>query len=54
MEWFKIKFPQRYEYLLWAKNQIVERTEADYAVLLEAINAKDLAKLIVNIDKFHC
>lgn len=52
MEWFKTKFPERYEYLLWAKNEFVDRTEADLANLLDAINLRKFDKLI--LDKSHC
>ena len=37
MEWFKTKYPERYEYLLWAKNKYADYTEDDYKVILEAI-----------------
>lgn len=44
-EWFRSKYPSRYEYLLLAKNIIVKRTEEDYKNLYRAIINKDIDKL---------
>ena len=49
--WFKEKFPERYQYLMKAKNIIVQRTEEDYQKLLEDILARNIRSLIVPLDK---
>jgi hypothetical protein len=49
--WFKEKFPERYEYLLRAKNVILNRTEEDYKELYQAILNKDIQKLHLGLDK---
>jgi hypothetical protein len=46
-EWFKKKFPERYQYLLKAKNVTLRRFEEDFKNLLLAIENKDFDKLIV-------
>lgn len=48
--WFKEKYPDRYEYLSWAKNEYTNRTEADYAILLDDIKNKRLDKLTLPIN----
>lgn len=44
-KWFQDKFPDRYEYLMKAKNIIVKRTEEDYKQLREWIKNKEVNKL---------
>jgi hypothetical protein len=45
--WFKQKYPERYQYLLKAKNIVLARFETDYKNLLTAIEEKDFDRLIV-------
>lgn len=51
--WFKDKYPERYEYLLKAKNMTLNRTEQDYIELREAIQNKNIKKLYIPLDKLQ-
>lgn len=52
-EWFKQKYPGRYEYLLKVKNLIIKRTEQDYIELREAIKNKDTSKLHYPLERLN-
>jgi len=47
--WFKEKFPERYEYLMKARDTYTKRKIADYKSVLEHIENKDIRKLILDI-----
>ena len=46
-DWFKRKFPGRYDYLMENRNKIVKRTEEDYNEILENILSRNIRGLIV-------
>jgi len=50
-KWFQEKFPNRYIYLMKAKNIIVKRTEENYKELREWIKNKEIRKLTLPLDK---
>lgn len=45
--WFRDKFPARYEYLQATRNKYVKRTQEDYQILLQEIRAKNLKNLVI-------
>jgi len=47
VEWFKIKFPQRWVYLSENKDKVIKRTEEDYKKLLRDIKENNLKALVV-------
>lgn len=50
-EWFRNKYPHRYNYLMITKDIILHRTEEDYLKLKEAIVNKDLDSLHLPLAK---
>lgn len=47
IDWFKSKYPERYEYLLRVKNLILKRKEEDLQKIFEAIQARNFEGLIL-------
>jgi len=45
-EWFKTKYPARYDYLMENRNKIIKRTEEDYKTLLENILSRSIRDLV--------
>ena len=45
-KWFQDTYPDRYQYLMFVKNFIADRTEEDYKDILDAIQKKDFNRLI--------
>lgn len=46
IEWFSNKYPKRYDYLMWAKNQFKKWTADELHKIRKAIKDKDFQKLI--------
>lgn len=50
VEWFKSKYPERYDYLMEAKNIVWDWTEDDYRIRLEAIQNKQFDLLHLDLE----